>query len=208
MIRAQKGDHYYFACNRSKLPDFVLDFLPRTYCSLDVCYQKLISSLPAAMTLMHTRQTIEDTVKEQVGGWDERRSVDIYFTHGYGVPLRWKCNEFNPKSPELLGQLQYYQNAVTGISQGYQKYSPPFGLMRIDASDEAHFQSYLDRLMEDDCLPDLGWTCFEEDTQADPGMFQARLLTLMCDLYMQTEDEKVNEFEARMKDTSYADRVP
>ena len=29
MMRAQKGQTYFFDCDRSKLPDFVHDFLPR-----------------------------------------------------------------------------------------------------------------------------------------------------------------------------------
>lgn len=29
MIKAQKGQAYFFECDRSKLPDLVFDFLPR-----------------------------------------------------------------------------------------------------------------------------------------------------------------------------------
>ena len=145
------------------------------------------------MTLMHQKQTIEDTVNDQVLGWDSSNPIDVYLTSGYGPALRWKLYEFRPKSSELLGQLQYFQDPTTGISQGHHKYSPPFGLMKLDQSDDTYFDGYLDQLMEEQYLPDLGWTCFEEETQIDSDAFQANLLDYLCKLYKATEDDEVSD---------------
>ncbi|KAK5113918.1 hypothetical protein LTR85_010451 [Meristemomyces frigidus] len=173
MDKVAKGLPYYFACDRSKLPDLVFDFLP------------------PSMTLMHQKQTIEDCVKDQVLRWDMENSIDVYLTSGYGPALRWKLYEFLPRTNELLGQLQYLQNPATRASTRYQKYSPPFGLAKLDTSDDGHFEAYMECLLEHQHLWDFGWTCFEEETQIND--FQAQLLDLMCVLYTQTQDPDLSD---------------
>lgn len=143
------------------------------------------------MTLMHQKQTIEDTVNEHVVEWDTFAPIDVYLTSGYGPPLRWKVHEFRARSDELLTQLQYYQDPKTGVSQAWKKYSPPFGLMKLDQSDDTHFETYLDQLMHPDYLCELGWTFFEEETQVDEEAFQANLLDFLCSLYRGTDDIEV-----------------
>ena len=144
------------------------------------------------MTLMHQKQTIEDCVNDQVVGWDRENPIDVYLTSGYGPALRWKLYEFKPKTTELLGQFQYLQDPQTGFSQRRQKYSPPFGLIKLDGSDDSHFEEYLEQLLSPDYLWDLGWTCFEEETQVEPDAFQAKLLDLICKLYTDTNDYDVS----------------
>lgn len=147
----------------------------------------------ATMTLMHQKQTIEDTVTAEVVSWDSTNPIDVYLTSGYGPALRWKLYEFRPKTPELLGQLQYFQDPHTGISQGHHKYSPPFGLMKLDQNDDTYFDTYLEQLMEQQYLEDLGWTLYEEETQVDPDSpFQANMLDYMCKLYKDSEDVDVS----------------
>ncbi|KAK5133109.1 hypothetical protein LTR08_008219 [Meristemomyces frigidus] len=139
------------------------------------------------MTLMHQKQTIEDCVNDQVARWDLTNSIDVYLTCGYGPPLCWKLYEFEPRSEELLGQLQYLQDPVTGASQRYQKYSPPLGLTKLDTSDDTHFETYMDQLLDPQLLADeFGYTCFEEERQIDD--FQAKLLDLLCGFYAQTQE--------------------
>lgn len=144
------------------------------------------------MTLMHQKQTIEDCVKDQVLEWDTKNPIDIYLTSGYGPALRWRLFEFTPKTEELLGQFQYLQDPTTGVSQRFQKYSPPFGLMKLDSGDATHFENYLEQLLSPDYLWDLGWTCFEEECQVDSDAFQARLLDLITQLYKDTHDIDVS----------------
>ena len=194
-MRSQKGQTYFFDCDRSKLPDFVQDFLPResTYVAPATRRQKMTTDcVEASMTLMHQKQTIEDCVNDQVLEWDHSNPIDVYLTCGYGPALRWKLYEFRPRTDELLNQLQYLQDPATGVSHRCQKYSPPFGLTKLDQSDDRHFETYLDQLMSSDYLWDLGWTCFEEETQVDPQAFQANLLDLMCKLYQNTFDVDVS----------------
>ena len=149
------------------------------------------------MTLMHQKQSIEDCVKDQVARWDLTRSVDVYLTSGYGPPLRWKLHEFEPRTRELLGQFQYHQNPV-GVTQRFHKYSPPLALAKLDPSDDTHFETYMDHLLDPQLLADeFGYTCFEEETQIDD--FQARLLDLMCGLYAQTREHD---------NVSYASSIP
>lgn len=143
------------------------------------------------MTIMHQKQTIEDCVSSQVREWDLQNPIDIWFSCGYGPALRWKVCEFIPVTDDLLGQLQYLQNPTTGVSHRFTKYSPPFGLLKLDSGDSKHFDNYLEDLMSAQYLWDFGWTCFEEETQVDPSAFQARLLALLCDLYLETEDVDV-----------------
>ena len=143
------------------------------------------------MTLMHQKQTIEDCVNDQVLDWDLQNPIDVYLTSGYGPALRWRMYEFKPRTEELLGQFQYLQNPATGAEQRFQKYSPPFGLIKLDSVDDQHFENYLEQLLGTDYLWDFGWTCFEEETQVDPDAFQARLLQLMCQLYLDTQDTEV-----------------
>jgi len=141
------------------------------------------------MTLMHQKQTIEDTVNSQVSVWDVGKSVDVFFTSGYGPALRWTLYEFKPKTDELLWQYQYLQDPETGKCHRYQKYSPPLGLRKLDTSDDTHFDKYLNDLLDPHYLWEFGSICFEEETQVND--FQACLLELMCDLYIETQDVEV-----------------
>ncbi|GAB1731809.1 hypothetical protein NU195Hw_g7249t1 [Hortaea werneckii] len=168
-----KGVSMYFPCDRSKLPDLVFDFLP------------------PSMTWMHQKQTIEDCVKDQVLRWDLQNSRDVYLTCGYGPALPWKLYEFEPRTNELTGQFQYLQDPTTGTTVRHQKYAPPFGLTKLDTSDDRHFDTYLELLLRREYLWDFGWTCFEEETQIDD--FQARLLELMCKLYTNAQDYDLRE---------------
>lgn len=142
------------------------------------------------MTGMHQKQSIEDCVSELVVRFDKSNSLDVYLTSGYGPALKWRLYEFIPKDDELLGQLQYLQDPLTGQSKAYCKYSPPFALLKLDTSDDTHFEKYLTRLLHPDYLSDFGWTCFEEETQIDD--FQARLLQYICNLYLNTNDVDVS----------------
>ena len=144
------------------------------------------------MTDMHQRQSIEDDIKLHIDAWDEQNPIDVYFTCGYGPDLRWRLYEFLPKNEEFLYQLQYLQDPQTWLSRGYRKYSPPFGLLKLDQSDDRYFDAYLDQCMTAEWLADLGWTCFEEETQVDPDAFQACLLDMMCKLYLSTSDFDVS----------------
>ena len=144
------------------------------------------------MTLMHQKQTIEDCVNDQVLHWDHDSPLDVYLTSGYGPALRWPLYEFKPKSDELLNQLQYLQDPITGSSRRHHKYSPPFGLLKLDSSDEVRIENYLEQLLDKNYLWDLGWSCFEEETQVDEDAFQAKLLDLMCNLYLDTQDVDVS----------------
>ncbi|KAI7478312.1 hypothetical protein KC351_g8310 [Hortaea werneckii] len=168
-----KGVSMYFPCDRSKLPDLVFDFLP------------------PSMTWMHQKQTIEDCVKDQVLRWDLQNSRDVYLTCGYGPALPWKLYEFKPRTNELTGQFQYLQDPTTGTTVRHEKYAPPFGLTKLDTSDDRHFDTYLELLLRHEYLWDFGWTCFEEETQIDD--FQARLLELMCNLYTNAQDYDLRE---------------
>ncbi|KAK3067380.1 hypothetical protein LTR53_015790 [Teratosphaeriaceae sp. CCFEE 6253] len=176
--RSQKGQQYYFGCDRSKLPDFVHDFLP------------------PSMTGMHQKQSIEDYISNKVVKWDKDNSIDIWLTCGYGPALPWKLYEFEPRDEEPCWQLQYLQDPDTRQQVSSRKYSPPFGLLKLDLSDDAHFDWYMDQLLHAKHLWEFGWTCFEEETQVDD--FQARLLQAMCDLSMQTQDEELRELLRRI----------
>lgn len=171
------------------------DFLPREYSDPDVLVSTLSPAdriAQASMTLMHQKQTIEDTVKDQVVQWDELHPIDVYLTSGYGPPLRWKLHEFRPRTNDLLGQFQYMQDPNTGRLLRYHKYSPPIGLIKLNASDDSHFDDYLNILLDDQYIWELGWTCFEEESQVDASQFQASLLNQMCVLYVKTQDPDVS----------------
>ncbi|KAK3621587.1 hypothetical protein LTR56_022694 [Elasticomyces elasticus] len=172
-VRSQRGQTYFFGCDRSKLPDFVYDFLP------------------PSMTGMHQKQSIEDYVAHNVVRWDGDNSIDIWLTCGYGPALRWKLYEFQPRDDEPCWQFQYLQDPITRQQIQIKKYSPPFGLMKLETSDDAHFDGYLEQLLHPQHLADFGWTCFEEETEVDD--FQARLLQAICDLATGTQDDELRE---------------
>lgn len=145
------------------------------------------------MTLMHQKQTIEDTVVDQVLHWDKERPIGVYLTSGYGPPLRWTLHEFKPRTDDLLGQFQYLQDPATGQQRRFHKYSPPFGLLKLDNSDDDYLNGYLEKLLTEEWLWDLGWTCFEEESQIDEEHFQARLVDLICTLFLRSPDQVVSE---------------
>jgi hypothetical protein len=135
---------------------------------------------------MHSKQNIEDCVKDQVRGWDYTRPVEVCLTSGYGHPLRWILYEFEPATLELLGQYQYLQNVNTRQSERREKWSPPLGITKLEPSDEFHFKNYLDDLMADEPLAEFPWICFEEESLIDD--FQATMLAMICELYRVTSD--------------------
>jgi hypothetical protein len=138
------------------------------------------------MTTMHQKQSIEDTVQDQVLEWNVSNPIDVYLSSGYGPALKWKLYEFRPKSMDLLGQFQYFQNRDTQTQTRVVKYSPPLGILKLDSGNTANVESYLDRLLEDQYLENFGWDCFQEESQIDTTDFQATLLVLMCQLYIKT----------------------
>jgi hypothetical protein len=140
------------------------------------------------MTTMHQKQSIEDTVQDQVIEWNTSNPIDVYLSSGYGPALKWKLYEFRPKSRDLLGQFQYFQNRDTQTQTRVVKYSPPLGILKLDSGNTANVESYLDRLLEDQYLENFGWDCFQEESQIDATDFQATLLVLMCQLYIRTTD--------------------
>ncbi|KAK5173530.1 uncharacterized protein LTR77_002211 [Saxophila tyrrhenica] len=172
MVASEKGT-LVFHCNREKLPDLIHDFLP------------------PSMTVMHQKQGIEDTVQEQVKGWDFARPIVVELSCGYGPAQKWQLYEFEPTSNDLLGQLQYLQDPNTGLLRHVHKFSPPLGLVKLDGSDDALVEGYLDELLRPEYLGDLGWTCFEEESQVDPDQFQARLLDQLCSLYIATQEAEL-----------------
>lgn len=142
------------------------------------------------MTIMHQKQTIEDSVASNVMDWDRDSGIDIYLSSGYGPPLRWTVFEFKPRGDEYLHQLQFCQDDKERMVRT-DNYSPPYGLLKIDPSDDAHMETYLDQLLEPRFLVDLGWSYYESECLADDRMFQAGVLDLMCTLYLQTKDSEV-----------------
>lgn len=142
------------------------------------------------MTMWHQKQSIEDTVSAQVLAWDIDNGIDVYLSSGYGPPLRWKLHEFTPRSTELLRQIQFKVDDKGAMVSSF-KYAPPFGLMKIETSDDAHFEAYLDQLMEPRVLMEFAWKCYEEEEALDEGIFQVKLLELMCKLYINTTDMAV-----------------
>lgn len=142
------------------------------------------------MTIMHEKQTIEDSVASSVLAWDRDNGIDIYLSSGYGPPLLWKVYEFRPKSTEYLSQLQYRQDNNSDRMVRTTNYSPPYGLLKIDTSHDTLFDRYLDRLLEPQFLGDFGWTFYEAESVADD--FQAGVLALMCKLYLDTSDAAVS----------------
>lgn len=137
---------------------------------------------------MHQKQTIEDSVASSVLAWDPNNGIDIYLSSGYGPPLLWKVFEFRPKNDEYLHQFQYYQDNDTDQMVRTVNYSPPYGLLKIDTSDETHLDGYLDQLLEPQHLWDFGWSYYEAESLSDERMFQAGVLDLMCKLYLSTTD--------------------
>jgi hypothetical protein len=140
--------------------------------------------------MMHQKQGIQDCVQKEVQAWDYARPVEVLLTSGYGHALPWVLHEFNPATEELLQQYQYLQDVGIGQSVRFEKWSPPLGIIRLDPSDVWLFERYLDELMTVEHLPDLPWTCFEEESQFND--FQATMLDMICKLYLATIDRNVS----------------
>ena len=164
-----------------KLPDLGMDFLPLSH------------------TVMHQKQGIEDCVQKQVQAWDYTRPVEVLLTSGYGHPLVWELYEFKPTTEELLQQYQYLQDGETSQLVRFEKWSPPLGMIKLESSDGWRFERYLDELMTVENLPQLPWTCFEEESQFDG--FQATMLDMICKLYLATIDRDVSRSQARPRST-------
>lgn len=142
--------------------------------------------LPPSYTTMHSKQSIEDCVQEQVRYWDLARPVEVQLTSGYGHPISWTLYEFEPATLDLLGQYQYLQDVQTRQSKRYEKWSPPLGLVKLEPSDDWRFKNYLDELMSEGILAEFPWRCYDEESQFDD--FQAEMLALICQLYQKTND--------------------
>jgi hypothetical protein len=124
------------------------------------------------------------------------QDIDVSLSIGFGPPLSWKLREFVPNSSAFLMQSQYVQDPVSGKSLLVEKWSPPLGLKQFDKIDDANFERYLDRLMKPNVLKQLGAKFYKAESEMDrrPEKFQATLLQLMCDLYVDSKDEEVSIF--------------
>lgn len=171
VMRANRGQTYYFECDRSKLPDFVHVFLPES------------------LLLDHQKRNIESFVQREVVQWHVDNCIDVYLHSGYGPALHWRLYEFTPKNLEFLYQMQAYQDPQSRRSLTSQKYSPPYGLMRIDSVDDRNYEAYLEDLLSPQWLSTLGESAYAEENIVDDEMFQCKVLDLMCSLYVGTEDQ-------------------
>jgi hypothetical protein len=154
------------------------------------------------MTVMHEKQSILDTVDDQVSSWYQV-PAEVQLTCGYGKPFTWTLYQFEPRTNDLLGQYQYVQNEKSGRMERLHKYAPPFGLKNFDATSDQRFHDHLNEIMERRYLDGLGWKFYEEERFADPKEFQAVLLTLMCYLY-----NKLPPTEARGTSKSQVSQRP
>ncbi|PIA90449.1 hypothetical protein CB0940_11232 [Cercospora beticola] len=170
VMRAARGQTYYFGCDRSKLPEFVHEFLP------------------ASLLHDHQKQSIETFVSSEVVHWHVDNCIDVYLSSGYGPPLPWKLYEFTPRNLEFLYQLQATQDPQSMRTITKKKYSPPYGLLKIDSVDDRNYEAYLEDLLQPQWLKELGESAYAEENLVDEGMFQCKVLDLMCQLYIGTSD--------------------
>jgi hypothetical protein len=170
VMRANQGQTYYFGCERSKLPDFVKEFLPEW------------------LLIDHQKHSVESFVSREVVHWHVDNCIEVYLSSGYGPPLPWRLYEFTPRNNETLFQVQAIQDPQSRRSLTTQKYSPPYGLMRIDSVDDRNYQSYLEDLLHPQWLTQLGESAYAEENHVDDGMFQCKVLDFMCTLYVHTSD--------------------
>ncbi|KAI5358584.1 hypothetical protein Slin14017_G108670 [Septoria linicola] len=169
-MRSARGQAYFFDCDRSKLPEFVVEFLP------------------ASLLHEHQKQSIETFVSREVGRWHTDNPIDVYLSSGYGPPLLWRLYEFTPHSNDFLWQLQVTQDPSSRRSITTHKYSPPYGLMRIDSVDDRNYESYLEDLLHPHWLKELGESAYAEENLVDDQQFQCKVLDLLCKLYVSTLD--------------------
>ena len=129
-------------------------------------------------------------MQQQILDWDNTNPITISLTTGYGPAIQWTVYEFKPRSQQLLGQQHYEQDPNTGKNKRLKKYAPPFALRSLDINDRNRFSEYVDLLLQPAYLSEFGSTFYHEETSVDPGAFQAQMLQLLCNFYLETVDQE------------------
>lgn len=137
--------------------------------------------------MIHHKNTIEDTVKDEVVRW--KGAVTIILTAGFGPDLTWEAYEFEPRSDDLLLQYQFFINEQTRTMERRDKWSPPLGIKELGREERA-FEAYLDEILHTERhLLDFAEVCYVSESSHET--FQEDLLTSMCHLYFAAEEPEV-----------------
>jgi hypothetical protein len=139
---------------------------------------------------------IEQNVRSGCKGFLDQ-DINVSLSIGFGPLLTWKLREFVPEeSGAFLKQSQYIHDPRSGKSLLIEKWSPPLGIKEFDKIAIANFERYLDQLMQPNVLKRLGAKFYRAESEMDrkPEKFQATLLQLMCDLYVNSNDVEVSIF--------------
>lgn len=153
-------------CDRTKLPEFIKDFLPES------------------VSYMHQIHTVTKEIQQNVNKDFDRffdQDINVSLSIGFGPPLNWKLREFKASDQAFLKQSQYVHNSESGESMLNEKWSPPLRVERFDSIDIGNFERYLDQLLEPDVLKRLGVNFYKAESKMDrePEKFQATLLQLI-----------------------------
>jgi hypothetical protein len=146
---------------------------------------------------MHQIQIVKKEMQQNV---DDRgflgQDIMISLSIGFGPPLSWNLREFIPQERTFLKQSQYIQSSKSGKSILIENWSPPLGIKQFDNIAIAEFEHYLEQLLQPKVLKRLGANFYRAESKMDRNAekFQATLLQLMCDLYINSNDDQVSIF--------------
>jgi len=153
-------------CDRTKLTDLKSYFLPDF------------------LTRMGDKQILSGFVDQHINRWLQQ-AFRVKLNLIWGIPaIEFELYEFEPKTNELLRQMQYCLNNSTGERGWVERCSPPLAMVQIENEDHERYEKYLNKVV-DKHLDKFVDRCykFEKDD------FQGRLFKLMTKLQPESKEQ-------------------
>ncbi|KAH7077368.1 hypothetical protein FB567DRAFT_535115 [Paraphoma chrysanthemicola] len=162
---------------------------PNADCGLGCVRMKLVELaqffLPAIVTQMHEDSHLKHFVSQYIHQWGNVEFTVYMTCGGHSMPrIPVKVYEFIPRGKELLVQIQYVTDKITGKRKAVKKQSPALGMVHINHNEEKTYDKYINGIV-DHHLDAFGELCWMEDDND----FQQKLFKLMTRVKPKNDDE-------------------
>jgi hypothetical protein len=133
---------------------------------------------------MGHEQNLSNLIDRHISGW----RTDAYKFKLNMIwdipPIEFNLYEFEPKTNEILYQMQYVLDESIGKRMWIKKRSPPLGMVVINKEDVNRCEQYLDQVV-DKHLGNFTHRCYRHEKDD----FQGRLFKLITQLKPETKEQ-------------------
>lgn len=96
----------------------------------------------------HSTRSLVAFGQQHIGGWSNT-PISIQISLIWHLPtMHLDVYEFEPKTPELLTNRQWFYNDETRKNEYVDKASPPLAMVRVEQMERGQFEEYIEMVVE------------------------------------------------------------